>query len=120
MTTPDPMEVPRSPFMNELRATFLYWERLRIIYNAVLVVLTCTMVFGFRPDLASDPGFWAGAVLAAVAANVCFFLGPIADCYVCWLGYHSRIVTYGLFGVGMAFATLVTLVAAMLTINPNT
>jgi hypothetical protein len=116
----EPVETPRSQFLSELRATFLHWEQLRVVYNLVLVALTCTLVFGFRPEISGDPGFWAGAMLAAVAANVCFFLGPIADCYIRWLGYRSRVVTYGVFGVGMAFASLVTLVAAMLTINPNT
>lgn len=120
MTTPDPIESARPSLVAELRMTFLHWEQLRIVYNLVLVVLTCTTVFGLRPDLAMDPGFWGEALIGAVAANVCFFLGPIIDCYVRWLGWSSRLVTYGVFGVGMAFASLVTLIAAMLTINPNT
>lgn len=101
-------------FWSETRATFLQWEMLRVIYNGVLVALTCIVTFGFRPELAMDPGFWLQAVAAGVAANVCFFIGPIAECYIRWLGFRSQVLTYGIFGVGMAFSCLVTLVAAML------
>lgn len=104
----------KNTFWAEVRATFLQWEKLRIVYNAVLVALTCIATFGLKPDLAIDPGFWLGAVAAGLAANVCFFIGPMAECYIRWLGYRSPVLTYGLFGAGMAFSSAVTLVAAMI------
>ncbi len=103
----------------EVRATFLQWEKLRIVYNVVLVALTCIATFGLKPELAMDPGFWLAAVAAGLAANVCFFIGPMAECYIRWLGYRSPVLTYGLFGAGMAFSSAVTLVAAMF-VHPTT
>jgi hypothetical protein len=120
MTTTETANRVPSSFWDEARSTFLHWEQLRILYNAVLVMLTCSFVFGFKPEMATDPVFWLEAFAGAVGANLCFFLGPIADCYIRWLGYRSQVVTYGVFGVGMAFACLVTLVASALTVNPNT
>ncbi len=105
-------------FWTETRATFLQWEKLRVIYNVVLIALTCMMTFGLKPELAMDPGFWLEAAVAGVAANFCFFAGPIVECYIRWLGYRSPILTYGIFGVGMAFSCLVTLVAAVLVQSP--
>lgn len=108
----------QTTFWTDVRTTFLHWEKLRIIYNMVLVALTCIATFGLKPELALDPGFWLLAIGAGLAANVCFFAGPLSESYIRWLGYRSAVLTYGLFGAGMAFSSAVTLVAAI-TVDPT-
>ncbi len=104
----------------EFRATFLAWERLRIVYNIVLVALTCISVLGTQPQQGLDPGFWLAAAGAGVAANVCYFLGPGLECYLRWLGLRNAMLTSLLFGLGLAFSMLITLAAALILMNsPN-
>ncbi|WP_146393873.1 hypothetical protein [Planctomycetes bacterium CA13] len=50
-------------------------------------------------------------VKAAIAANVCYFAGPILETYVLWLGYNRSWVRWFLFLGGMLLtAILATLV----------
>ncbi len=100
----------------EFRATFLAWERLRIVYNVVLVALTCISVLGSQPQHGLDPGFWLSAVVAGLAANVCYFLGPVAACYLRWLGVRSAMLTPLLFGLGLAFSMLITFAMAAIVL----
>lgn len=97
--------------MQDVRETFLRWEFLRLIYNVVLVVVTCVTVFSQRPDAAWQPEFLWCCVVGAVAANICFFAGPIAESYLRWLGLQTRMLGYALFGAGMLFSLLVNQVA---------
>jgi len=104
---PSPVQIA----LSDVRETFLIWERLRILYNAVLVALTCLVVFSLKPEAATEPHFWSRTILGALAANVCFFAGPAADCYIRWLGYKSRVVTYGILGMGLLVACGITVSA---------
>src|SRR5262249_45571426 len=67
-TFPDAMEV------------FIAWERLRLLYNAILVVSVLL-------HLKSLLGLFHASFLleAALAANVCFCAGPVAEGYLCLL-----------------------------------
>ncbi len=85
----------------DFRDLFLSWERLRIVFNGVLVALTllCGMA-----SLA-DPKFWWTAMLGGFVTNVCFCVGPILDGYVTWLfGRRVRWVQVALFLIGQTFA----------------
>lgn len=63
------------PADDSARAVFLAWERLRLVYNAALgaVVLACA-----AGDI-SDREFRDFLLRAAVGANLCFCLGPVAE-----------------------------------------
>lgn len=94
-------ETPTSPpgWLPALRSTLLRWERLRILYNLVLLGLTLWPTGGafHLPTLGELPVLVAGAALA----NLCFMAGPATEAYLCWLGLRSRWVTAGLFACGL-------------------
>ena len=66
-----------------LRELVLAWERLRLLYNALLVIpgllILYTMVT--EQDMGPAEAVVAGLVVGA-AANCCFFLGPAAELYL--------------------------------------
>jgi hypothetical protein len=90
------------------RATFLAWERLRIVYVVLLGAL-CVLLAG--PHLLH---FKTPVMLAecAILANLCFFAGPLMETYARWLGYSGRWVRWALFING----TLLTAVLATMTL----
>jgi len=88
-----------SSWLPALRSIVLRWERLRILYNLVLLGLVLVPTGGsFQlPSLRELPVLAIGAVLA----NLCFMAGPVAEVYMSWLGLRSRWVTAGLFAGGL-------------------
>lgn len=94
----DTLRLPPA-WLPALRSTLLRWERLRILYNLVLVGLVLWPTGGtFRlPTLGELPVLAVGAALA----NLCFMAGPATEAYLCWLGLRSRWVTAGLFACGL-------------------
>jgi len=85
------------------RRTFLAWEKLRLIYNAILVVVT-TLVCVFEPILVSAFDFWLYLVPEAIVANLCYFCAPVVETYVSWLGFRLRWLRATLFVVGTLLA----------------
>jgi hypothetical protein len=92
------------------KRTFLAWEKLRLLYNAVLVVETIAIGLAAHP-LLLQPEFWVSSVMGAVFANACFFLGPIIETYVAWLGHPSRTLRLVMFIVGTVVSCLLVIVA---------
>ena len=82
-----------------IRSIVLRWERLRILYNLVLLGLVLVPTGGsFQlPSLRELPVLAIGAVMA----NLCFMAGPVAEVYLSWLGLRSRWVTVVLFAGGL-------------------
>ncbi|MEZ6070552.1 MAG: hypothetical protein R3C10_09830 [Pirellulales bacterium] len=62
---------PRESIVEIARPIFLAWEKLRLVYVAVLGVLTVSMGMGRFGSLE----FWSEVIVDAVAANVCYFAG---------------------------------------------
>lgn len=93
----EPARLPS--FVPMLRSVFLRWERLRILYNLVLVCVVLLPTGGsFQlPDLCDLPVLAIGAVLA----NLCYLAGPIGEAYLAWLGLRTRWVTALLFFGGV-------------------
>jgi hypothetical protein len=100
------------------RGMFLRWEKLRPLYNAIVGLVGLA---GIAPIVLSwvspgtFPGFRASPVAAvigvlayAVAANVCYFVGPALECYLRWLGMTVRPLTRTLFIIGTVFSVLLT------------
>ncbi len=69
---------------------FLKWERLRLIYNGVL--LGCYVVYVFMVPTA----FWRLAVIigikVAITANLCFFAAPVVETFLNWRGVRSQFI----------------------------
>ncbi len=95
---------------------FWAWEKLRFVYNAILVgavLIVSVMSLGrlVHPD---NLGTIVGG---ALAANILFCLGPIGEGYVAHMGANrgtTRIVIFTLGTVLSVLLSLVTLMALMI------
>jgi hypothetical protein len=81
------------------RQVFLAWERLRIVFNLVLIIF----VLGDASSELSDREFRHFLIRAAFAANVCFCLGPVAEGYLAFFGVQRLIARVVVFVPGMIF-----------------
>jgi hypothetical protein len=90
---------------------FFRWEKLRLLYNAILGIETALLMVVFPPP---SPIGSIGVLLPLAglcfAANVCFCLGPVLNGYARWMGFRHGIVTILIFAAG-------TTIAAMLKIG---
>jgi hypothetical protein len=100
---------------SDIKAAMIGWEKLRIVYNAVLLVAGLWCTWDLHADFGgvSPYSFWAAAY--AIAANAFFCLGPLAEIYyTCLAGPIARfrivVFTGGLF-IGLA----VTIALAFIT-----
>ena len=78
----------------QLREMLVSWEKLRLLYNGVLLVLGVLLLFVFfSPAFLAT--YWLSAVIGAayvgVGANIAFFLGPLIEAYTtAFLGLQWR------------------------------
>lgn len=63
----------------DLRVSFIYWEVLRLAFNAILLVENLAYGSGQLERLAAH---WPNALLFALIANALFSVGPLTDCYL--------------------------------------
>lgn len=82
------------------RATFLAWEKLRLVYVGILAGVTLLLGGLGGPALLSSFSFWANVVEGAIVANLCFFAGPIVETYVTWLGFRAKWLRISMFTLG--------------------
>ena len=83
--------------MRQRSPIFRRWEKLRPVYNALLVValiLIHSLSLGAKLFEPLALGIW---LTGGVLANRCFLAGPLAECYFNWLGLRSRAPTTALF-----------------------
>jgi hypothetical protein len=85
------------------REVFFAWEKLRLAYNAILTIV----VLGRIGSVALD--FVPHLLEAAIMANICFCVGPVAEGYLCWLTLHRRAARYILFLFGLPLALFYTM-----------
>lgn len=107
-----------SPGLLEIaKSTFLAWERLRILYVALLGLLTLALSAPYLNQVRAIVMIIEGAV----TANICFFAGPILETYARWLGYEGRWLRLALFIGGTLFtaALAVTVMASMFLPNQS-
>jgi hypothetical protein len=81
---------------------FFAWERLRVGYNAVLLGFGVGWLLLFGPP--THLLFWPRLLEEAVIANLAFCAGPVAEGYLCWVGFPRRPARYTLFAAGTALA----------------
>ncbi len=84
---------------------FFAWEKLRLAFNALLLVIVVFMMLraGFNP--LAIVFFGEDAVLA----NLCYCVGPVAEGYLCWLGLPRIVVRW----LVLLFGTLIGVVLAV-------
>ena len=100
-----------------VRGVFLAWEGLRVIYNVVLVAETALLAALSGEGTRGAGGFWLECVAGGIAANLLFFLGPVAESYAGWLGVPAAALRPGrwaVFGAGLVFSMLLAAVGVLL------
>lgn len=107
---PDPYAPPRNePERRDdppaLREVVLGWERLRLLYNGLLLVpgLAVIAVWSLRQGMPLAAGL-GGALVVAIGANLAFFLGPLAELYLRGLFRNGESIGRGrwlIFGAGL-------------------
>jgi hypothetical protein len=111
---------PDDPQRLALREIVLAWEKLRLWYNAILLVPGLAILAGWVGKQGMPLWFaLLMAVMVAAGANFCFLLGPAAELYLRGLFRQGRplgrgrllifglIVSLGVFAVALAGVWLV-------------
>ena len=106
--------------MNEaalyLKETRLAWEKLRIVYNLVLLVQGLTWVSAMwevekvteNPYYRVSGASWGYAILFGVVANALYCLGPLTEAWSYrFLGWRMDRFRYLLFAAGLLFSIVV-------------
>lgn len=90
----------------QLGRMFVRWEKLRMLYNAALVLWTLLWAVVFGPRLLLDVSFWDACVFGALGANACFCCGPLLEGYLTWFFRSHIAVTGVLFTSGTLLSLL--------------
>jgi hypothetical protein len=95
------------------KATLVYWEKRRLIYNAVLLVWGGFWSLGFI-DYFGWVGYFFNVLAFGLVANVFYCLGPLCEVYASVL-LNRSLGRYRslLFGLGMAFSSVVVALGAV-------
>lgn len=105
--------VPAESVWGIARATFLAWEKLRLVYIVTLGAATVALSFVDRPLLLYSFKFWAEVGVGAVVANLCYFAGPAIETYATWLGVRTPWIRPTLFVLGTLFTFLLAVCMVM-------
>ena len=99
-----------------VRRVFLAWEKLRLLYNAILVPWTLAgLVVSWPPS-----GVVVAEVLVCgILANVLYLAAPTVESYVAWLGFESPLIRWGLFIAGTLFTMLLAAAYVFSIALPN-
>lgn len=91
-------------FLDAAKRICIEWEKLRILYNGALIALVVYLVDSTQPAMFQTFDFWVTCGLGAVAANLCFFAGPLCETYLYWIGVRTATVRWSLLLVGTLLA----------------
>ncbi len=115
---------PLTPEVAYCRATVRAWERLRLLYNTILLIPGVLVIWrtlrlqeemmasappGSPAPLVHPLGLTALAVVFGVVANICYCLGPYAEFVVTALGFPvtGERVRYFVFAMGVLLSLAV-------------
>jgi hypothetical protein len=97
----EPNESGFSALSHFLKPIFYKWEKLRLLYNFILAVILL-LSHGLSLKWQFFHPIWLSIWLAGgIGANLCFFIGPLVESYLTWLGFRSRWVTGLIFVIGV-------------------
>jgi hypothetical protein len=82
---------------------FFAWEKLRLVYNGVLLVVSLSICGWAVVDVVVE------AVLAALCANLMYCAGPVGECYLTWFGVPGVAARSLLFVLGLVLSVLIVL-----------
>jgi hypothetical protein len=83
---------------------FFAWEKLRLIYNALLIIVVLAMLL----QAGSSPLTAVFFALHALAANLFFCAGPVGEGYLCWIGVSRQSSRWIVFCFGCVVAIALT------------
>ncbi len=106
----EPADSPPVRTMLIARAVFIKWEKLRIVYNILLLVLLWFVVTPMTHRSVLNPFLLTYYLLGGLAANMCFFAGPLLESYLAWLKIQSPWITAAIF-IGGVLVSVPLLVA---------
>ena len=110
---------PPMEFRPSARDVFLKWEKLRLIYNADLLIVAVILIAATVRSRVILFLVLFQCVLGCVAANVLYFAGPGLEAYLNWLGFQRRWVTLLLFIAGMGLSMLLAAASLMVVVFPG-
>jgi len=85
------------------RQTFLVWEKLHVVYVAVLALVTLLLIVTTG---SLDRRVLRVVIEGAVVANIAYFAGPLMETYIHWLGYDRRWPRWVMFTGGTLLAII--------------
>ena len=99
-----------------LKAAALSWERLRLAYNAVLLVEGLCLSWGLWVHVGGPLRYAWMVIVFGLTANAFYSLGPLAETYACVVfGRRLARYRYALFAVGLLFSAGVVVFLALST-----
>jgi hypothetical protein len=81
-TDPDPRT---NMAYDAMRSIVFSWEKFRLLYNAILLPAGLVVLFFAVKAGMFIPLIVVGTIGTAIAANICFCAGPLAEFYFCAL-----------------------------------
>lgn len=115
--TDSTLEVSQSDAAS-VRRVFARWERWRIAYNLVLVLLVGFLAFAGGGTDSDWRRFAVQCILGAILANLCYFAGPITEACFQWLGFRHRALMPLLFIAGLVLASGLALMVVTSSLIP--
>lgn len=92
--------------MSIAKTVFIAWEKLRLVYIAVLASTTFLLV-GFSGI--ANVSLMISIAVGAFFANAFYFAGPTVDTYIRWLGYRRAWPRWVLFVGGTMLSIVLTI-----------
>ena len=102
----DRQSVKAHEMVVDFRPIMRRWERLRLYYNATLVLLVLVLSFVVYPRHIADPEYWILVCVGGLFANVCYFAGPTLEAYGTSFRVWYKAFTLMLFFAGLGFTAL--------------
>src|SRR5262245_33357895 len=100
---PQPIAADRPLAMDASLAPFLAWERLRIWFNTILVLVVVVSVLPHR-ELWFSYRLNYYCIEGAILANICFCVGLVAESYLRIVGWWQDYQRWALFLMGTLLA----------------
>ncbi len=102
----------------DIKSIFIAWEKLRIQYNLVLLIVFIAITALYFTGNPSDnqinkiafPIFILKSSFLAFIANILYFSGPIFDSYLSWLELKFKYKRHLIFFVGLLFSITLELI----------
>ena len=85
---------------------FFAWEKLRLIFNAVLLLVVLSICGPGVIEIIGE------AILGALCANLMYCAGPVGECYLNWFGMPRVWARVLLFVLGLVASAAITALAA--------